>query len=756
MRGKATGGTVAILNADTPTKTLWSYVFYDKFCRVIQTRSDHHLEGEDIIWSDYNYPGWLLKTRREHTVIVAGNNQAVTIQERYDYDHIGRLLRTYHQINNEDEQLICENSYNERDELQQKRLGVDDNMSENNDALQEVDYNYNIRGWLTKINELNDANDLFAMELKYTENIAGNFNNDINYNGNITAVEWKFQSDANSKIYSYEYDDLNRLTTAVYGEHDGTSFLNKNRYNSAYSYDENGNILTLERKGRIQNNVFATVDDMIYSYFDDGRLEQIEETSEETRGFKTIADGDIGQYQYDLNGNMTNDDHKDIVVGYNYLNLPISVDKSNEGSLIWSYDATGKKLSKQVLRDSLFIINEIEDDVYNANWITSTGNVDVGSDVEFVAADSIVLKAGFSAKHDFVAKIGANEGKVRHYCSGIEYLDGEMEAIYHDEGRVLLKNDVSIYEYLLRDHLENTRVVFFEQNDSIKVKQQNDYYAFGLEFEQQNNSYAYLYNDKEIQTELGLGWLDFGARCYAPDMARFIHIDPISEQFPFVTPYNYAENSPIAHIDLWGLQKAKPLRPGETTKMKQQREAFDRAAMGALLYGLTDDSKQGKAIAVSPDMSEAVSKENQVVEGGVLDLNLHGSEDGELYTKEDGASDEVEISDERIESEIDKNPEANVIVFSTCHGANCNLERFADYANKPVIVTGTNRIGTNEDGQDVGADSYTRHEPKDAEGNRKSITLRREDFGTDRWSQILGQIGVPIIRTPPQEEKQEN
>ena len=32
-------------------------------------------------------------------------------------------------------------------------------------------------------------------------------------------------------------------------------------------------------------------------------------------------------------------------------------------------------------------------------------------------------------------------------------------------------------------------------------------------------------------------------------------MDPISEDFPWATTYNYAENEPIANIDLWGLQK---------------------------------------------------------------------------------------------------------------------------------------------------------------------------------------------------------
>jgi hypothetical protein len=31
-------------------------------------------------------------------------------------------------------------------------------------------------------------------------------------------------------------------------------------------------------------------------------------------------------------------------------------------------------------------------------------------------------------------------------------------------------------------------------------------------------------------------------------------LDPKADDFPWVNPYNYAENSPIANVDLWGLQ----------------------------------------------------------------------------------------------------------------------------------------------------------------------------------------------------------
>ncbi|MEA3357434.1 MAG: RHS repeat-associated core domain-containing protein [Patescibacteria group bacterium] len=69
----------------------------------------------------------------------------------------------------------------------------------------------------------------------------------------------------------------------------------------------------------------------------------------------------------------------------------------------------------------------------------------------------------------------------------------------------------------------------------------------------------YLYNGKELQDEqlgsVNLDWYDFNFRMYDPALGRFTCLDPIAEDFYDVSPYNYAENSPIANIDLWGLQK---------------------------------------------------------------------------------------------------------------------------------------------------------------------------------------------------------
>ncbi len=65
----------------------------------------------------------------------------------------------------------------------------------------------------------------------------------------------------------------------------------------------------------------------------------------------------------------------------------------------------------------------------------------------------------------------------------------------------------------------------------------------------------YLYNGKELDNEFGLDWYFYGFRMYDAQIGRFPSLDPKADAFAFVSPYNYAENEPIANIDLWGLQK---------------------------------------------------------------------------------------------------------------------------------------------------------------------------------------------------------
>jgi RHS repeat-associated protein len=98
---------------------------------------------------------------------------------------------------------------------------------------------------------------------------------------------------------------------------------------------------------------------------------------------------------------------------------------------------------------------------------------------------------------------------------------------------------------------------------------------------------CYRYNGKELSPETGL--YAYGFRYYDPTIGRFTGVDPISDQFPHVSTYNYAENEPIAHIDLHGLQKVKP-DPTSTNSSRypsNSQSASDPSINRTLFYMIT-------------------------------------------------------------------------------------------------------------------------------------------------------------------------
>ena len=65
----------------------------------------------------------------------------------------------------------------------------------------------------------------------------------------------------------------------------------------------------------------------------------------------------------------------------------------------------------------------------------------------------------------------------------------------------------------------------------------------------------YLYNGKELLDEdAGLSWLDYGFRNYDPQTGRFPQLDPLTWEYPYYTPYQFAGNDPVANVDLDGLE----------------------------------------------------------------------------------------------------------------------------------------------------------------------------------------------------------
>ena len=126
---------------------------------------------------------------------------------------------------------------------------------------------------------------------------------------------------------------------------------------------------------------------------------------------------------------------------------------------------------------------------------------------------------------------------------------------------VPIEREGYLYTYLSNEPSASaTAAVYF---DDFTVEQQSyivqvdDYYPFGLTFEQPlgDPTNKYLYNGKELQEETG--WYDFGARMYDPTLGRWMSVDPLSDEFS-----SHAVNNPIRFIDPDGQAPFDPNCPG--------------------------------------------------------------------------------------------------------------------------------------------------------------------------------------------------
>jgi RHS repeat-associated protein len=96
------------------------------------------------------------------------------------------------------------------------------------------------------------------------------------------------------------------------------------------------------------------------------------------------------------------------------------------------------------------------------------------------------------------------------------------------------------------------------QSDVSAPKNALGYEPFGSLLPGRNyssSSYNYGFNgkrkDDEIHGSTGTSY-DYGMRMQDPRVGRFLSIDPLAAKFPHYSPYHFAGNSPISHVDLDG------------------------------------------------------------------------------------------------------------------------------------------------------------------------------------------------------------
>jgi len=549
--GQVTGSWVRVLTTPSETLNEQSYTLYDSKYRPIQTYTTNHLGGYTRVDSKLDFSGKVEFTLTYHKL--NSSSSEYTVKDTYTYTDEDRMLTHVHQINGGAEELIAKNTYDELGRLESKIVGGPDVTGTS--GMQQVDYRYNIRGWLTDINNsapLNDPElilgdgDLFGFKINYnqvTKSETGkvvlaseSMGGDVVplYNGNISETFWITQSDNVLRKYGYQYDALNRLNKAFYQKPIADN-PTPGSYNETVAYDKNGNITSMKRTGNLDHpTVKIEIDDLTYTY-NGNRLMRVNDLTNNPEGFMDNGYGNTyNDYAYDANGNMTQDANKKITnIVYNHLNLPTEILFADSNKINYIYNAAGVKVQKSVLD-------------------------------------------------------GGNTSRV-DYLQGFQYENQELSFFPHAEGYVkVTEGNYFNYVYNYTDHLGNIRMswTWYQKSGSVAVMEENHYYPFGLKHRAYNiesymyampmdgspgynipelvgetvenlNPYKYKYNGKELQDELGLNVYDYGNRNYDAAIGRWMNIDPKAENSRRWTPYNYAYNNPMYFIDPDGMQ-AKP------------------------------------------------------------------------------------------------------------------------------------------------------------------------------------------------------
>jgi RHS repeat-associated protein len=133
------------------------------------------------------------------------------------------------------------------------------------------------------------------------------------------------------------------------------------------------------------------------------------------------------------------------------------------------------------------------------------------------------------------------------------------------------------YLYVSNEHATQVDVYFDDvvmSHTPGQIVSATDYMPFGLAFRagerQGATEQRFTYNGKELQDELSLGWLDYGARMYMPEIGRWGAVDPMAEISRRWSPYTYTYNNPINFIDVDGMYGVS---------MKEQAAQFGQNAM---------------------------------------------------------------------------------------------------------------------------------------------------------------------------------
>ena len=423
-----------------------------------------------------------------------------------------------------------------------------------------VCYTYNLHGWTTSI----DSKD-FHEELHYTDGVGT-----PRYNGSVSSQLWSAADYGQVRGYKFEYDWLDRLTEAVYGETPSLSDK-ENRYNEkVIEYTANGAMKRFQRRGRKDNGEYGKIDNLNIKLNGNQLLSVTDDAlpANKYSSFNFI-DGANETVEYEFNGvgALTKDLNRGITIRYGNLGYPRRIDFKDGNSITYTYLPDGTLLSKKYGLP------------YNIEKEKVNGVIGIDNAADRVSTEVDSLSDTIMAAQPGMILFGETE-----YSRNIIYRNGKLVKVLFPGGYCTFdkeKNDLPIFHYYTQDHLGNNRVVTKEDGT---VEQIVHYYPFGGTFNDtglNTGLQQYKYNGKELDRIAGLNTYDYGARQYFSPVPTWDRMDNMAEYHYETSPYAYCGNNPVKRFDPDGNDYEVNFSYDESTGM-------GTATVSAIIYAFNE------------------------------------------------------------------------------------------------------------------------------------------------------------------------
>jgi RHS repeat-associated protein len=485
LENQATASKKKLIGTSTET-WLYEYYFYDKRGRATQVQSTNHLytsAPDNIITMVYAFDGLL---ERQKTVHKAGAT-SITINNRYEYDHVGRLRKVYQKNNADAEQLVAAYEYNLLGQLERKKLhGVNlgqgggslkrngkmyaheiesDNYTGESEyvashkitlkpgfsfkaengktfhaylddaqvtqlsetvAMQAVDYTYNTRGWLKTIN---DPNSLEEADPDIDQDDF--FGMELLYNTT--------ESGLNTNAY------FNGNIAAVKWNTAGEQAGSAGPKGFAFTYDKSDKLGQASFKHDSANWISPLTNGLneTMTYDHNGNIASLNR-NEIDQWTGNASQVDQLTYDYSSGNQLT-----EVTDGSGTTGFADAADAANE----MGYDANGnlvQDLNKDITGITYNILNKPETITFGDGRLVKYTYDATGAKIKMAFySDATTLE------------------KIIDYVGGFEYHDNTLRYFASPEGRVVNKGGELVYEYALADHQGNTRAVFTSEPDEV-------------------------------------------------------------------------------------------------------------------------------------------------------------------------------------------------------------------------------------------------------------------------------------------------